>query len=68
LGFTGPTGSKDAEVVQPYGSTRSRAHHQMMMIDDYTYAGFDFRGDPDFAFPEDAQWGDLGKKHTFCSF
>jgi hypothetical protein len=40
----------------------------MLMIDDYAYAGLDFRGDPDLALPEDAQWGDLGKKCTFCSF
>jgi hypothetical protein len=40
----------------------------MLMIDDYAYAGLDFRGDPDLALPEDAQWGDLGKKYTFCSF
>jgi hypothetical protein len=41
---------------------------QMLMIDDYACAGFDFRGDPDLALPKDAQWGDLGKKYTFCSF
>jgi hypothetical protein len=37
---------------------------QMLMVDDYTYAGMDFRGDPDLALPEDSQWGDLGKKYT----
>jgi hypothetical protein len=37
---------------------------QMMMVDNYAYAGLDFRGDPDLALPEDAQWGDLGKKYT----
>ena len=36
----------------------------MLMVDDYAYAGLDFRGDPDLALPEDAQWGDLGKKNT----
>jgi hypothetical protein len=41
---------------------------QMLMIDDYAYAGLDFRGDLDFSLPEDAQWGDLGKKYTFFSF
>jgi hypothetical protein len=40
----------------------------MMMIDDYTYVGLDFQGDLDLALLEDAQWGDLGKKYTFCSF
>jgi hypothetical protein len=38
--------------------------NQMLMVDDYAYAGLDFRGDPDLALPEDAQWGDLGKKYT----
>jgi hypothetical protein len=36
---------------------------QMLMVDYYSYAGLDFRGDPDLALPEDAQWGDLGKKY-----
>ena len=40
----------------------------MLMIDDYTYVGLYFQGDPDLALLEDAQWGDLGKKYTFCSF
>jgi hypothetical protein len=47
----------------------------MLMVDDYTYARLDFRGDLDFVLPEDAQWGDLGKKYThfflfkcFCEF
>jgi hypothetical protein len=38
------------------------------MVDDYAYAGLDFRGDPYLALPEDAQWGDLGKKYTFFHF
>jgi hypothetical protein len=37
---------------------------QMLMVDDYAYAGLDFRGDPDLVLSEDAQWGDLGKKYT----
>ena len=41
---------------------------QMLMVDDYAYTGLDFQGDLDLALPEDAQWGDLGKKYTFCSF
>jgi hypothetical protein len=41
---------------------------QMLMVDDYAYAGMDFQGDPDLAFPEDAQWGDLGKKYTHFPF
>jgi hypothetical protein len=42
--------------------------NQMLMVDDYAYAGLDFRGDPDLALPEDAQWGDLGKKYTHFLF
>ena len=41
---------------------------QMLMINDYAYVGLDFLGDLNLALPEDAQWGDLGKKYTFCSF
>jgi hypothetical protein len=41
---------------------------QMLMIDDNAYVVLDFRGDPDFPLPEDAQWGNLGNKYTFCSF
>jgi hypothetical protein len=40
----------------------------MLMVDDYAYAGLDFRGDPDLVLPEDAQWGELGKKYTLFSF
>jgi hypothetical protein len=42
--------------------------NQMLMVDDYAYAGLDFRGDPDLALPEDAQWGDLGKKYMHFIF
>jgi hypothetical protein len=38
--------------------------NQMLMVDDYAYVGLDFRGYPDLALLEDAQWGDLGKKYT----
>ena len=37
---------------------------QVLMVEDYAYAGLNFRGDPDLALPEDAQWGDIGKKYT----
>ena len=40
----------------------------MLKIDEYAYTDLDFRGDLNLAMPEDAQWGDLGKKYTFCSF
>jgi hypothetical protein len=43
--------------------------NQMLMVDDYAYVGLDLRGDPYLSLPEDAQWGDLGKKYTnFLSF
>ena len=41
---------------------------QMLMVDDYAYAGLYFRGDPDLVLSEDAQWGDLGKKYTHFLF
>jgi hypothetical protein len=42
---------------------------QVVMIEDYAYAGLDFRGDPDLVLPEDAQWGNIGKKYTnFLTF
>jgi hypothetical protein len=37
---------------------------QLLMVDDYAYAELDFQGDPDLVLPEDAQWGELGKKYT----
>jgi hypothetical protein len=38
------------------------------MVDDYAYAGLDLQGDPDLVLPEDAQWGELGKKYTHFFF
>ena len=35
---------------------------QILMIEDYTYEGTNFRGDPDLLLPPSAQWGDIGKK------
>jgi hypothetical protein len=40
----------------------------MLMVDDYAYAGLDFRGDLDLALLDDAQWGDLGKKYKIFLF
>jgi hypothetical protein len=37
---------------------------QVLMVEDYEYAGLDFHEDPDLALPEDAQGGDIGKKYT----
>ena len=36
---------------------------QILMIEDYAYAGTYFRGDPDLPLPPGKQWGDMGKKH-----
>jgi hypothetical protein len=35
---------------------------QIIMIEDYTYVGADFCGDPNLALPEGSHWGDIGKK------
>ena len=36
--------------------------YQILMIEDYAYAGTDFRGDPNLPLPPGAQWGDIGNK------
>ena len=36
---------------------------QVPTIDDYAYAGADFRHDPDLPLPPGAAWGPLGKKN-----
>jgi hypothetical protein len=48
---------------------------QVVMVEDYAYAGLDFRGDPNLILPKDTQWGNIGKKYTnflifrcFCIF
>ena len=35
---------------------------QILMVEDYDYAGTDFTGDPDLPLPPGRQWGDIGKK------
>ena len=35
---------------------------QMIMVEDYAYAGIDFTGDLDLPLPLGEQWGDIGKK------
>jgi hypothetical protein len=30
---------------------------QMLMVDDYSYVGLDFRGDPNLVLPEDSKGG-----------
>ena len=37
---------------------------QILMIEDYAYAGSDFRGDIDLPLPPGAQWRDIGKKRN----
>ena len=35
---------------------------QMLMVEDYAYAGTDFTIDPTLLLPLGGQWGDIGKK------
>ena len=37
---------------------------QLLMVEEYVYAGTDFRGDPDLPLPVGSQWGDIAKKTT----
>ena len=43
---------------------------QIVTIDDYPYAGIDFRGDLDMPLPPGAAYGDIGKESQthFLSF
>jgi hypothetical protein len=41
---------------------------QLVMVEDYSYVGTDFRDDPDLALPEGSQWGDIGKNDFFIIF
>ena len=34
---------------------------QILMVEDYAYAGMDFTEDPDLPLPPGGQWGDIGK-------
>lgn len=39
------------------------------MVDDYGYAGIDFRNEPDLFLPEGEDWDSaLGKKYVISSF
>lgn len=42
--------------------------HQLLMVDDYAYAGMDFRGVPDLPLPPGEQWTDVGKNLFFFGF
>ena len=35
---------------------------QLLMVEDYAYAGTEFSGDPDLPIPPGGKWGDIGKK------
>lgn len=37
-------------------------------MDDYPYAGLDFRGDPDLALSSNVAWGEIGKNFLFYDF
>ena len=37
---------------------------QILVIEDYAYAGTDFKGDLDLPLPPSAQWGGIGKKQN----
>jgi hypothetical protein len=41
---------------------------QVISLDDYPYAGIDFRGDPDMPLPPGATYGDIGNKFLNISF
>ena len=46
---------------------------QILMVEDYAYAGTDFSGDLDLPLPCGGQWGDIGKKQktlkwTYCFY
>ena len=40
---------------------------KLIVVEDYSYEGIDFRQDYDLALPPDARWGPEGKK-TFMFF
>ena len=41
---------------------------QIVAIDEYAYAGVDFRGDPNLVLPEGAQWGAIDKNDLTMFF
>jgi hypothetical protein len=41
---------------------------QLIMVEEYAYAGTDFLGDPDLALPKGSQWGEIGKKDIFLIY
>ena len=51
-------------MVEPSSSTgipsSVKLDDHILMIEDYAYAGTEFRGDPDLPLLIDAQWGGIG--------
>jgi hypothetical protein len=41
---------------------------KIIALDDYPYAGIDFKGDPDMPLPPGAAYGDIGNKFLNISF
>jgi hypothetical protein len=41
---------------------------QVISLDDYPYAGIDFRGDPDMPLPLGSTYGDIGMSNVFKYF
>jgi hypothetical protein len=40
----------------------------LIMVEEYAYAGTNFREDPDLALPEGSQWGEMGKNDIFLIY
>ena len=41
-------------------------HHQLIVVEDWPYAGTDFTGDPDLPLPEGEDWDEELGKNSFC--
>ena len=55
--------AEGVEVV-PFPSTYfCWLEHQIFVIEDFPYAGIDFRGDREMALPAGEQWDESGKNH-----
>jgi hypothetical protein len=58
--------------VVTYGPTFFQwLRDRLITIEDYAYAGADFRGDPELGLPKGSHWGEIGKKdffHLYCFY
>ena len=61
-------GIEGAEIVRFYSSYFRWLDCQIFVIEDFPYAGIDFRGDREMTLPAGEQWDDSGKKSFFNSF